>query len=146
MCIRLAATDSALSTRDARTFWAASFRIYARYSLSFDPRISKAVLFLGRATNPSTNPPFLEDEFVSLSLASLLRPVRLGRPYQGHKVPAGIARRETQVQTKLYQPHWKMDNTRLPKHSLNYKPRGRRDRGRPRKRWQYVDAGRGQTT
>jgi len=27
-----------------------------------------------------------------------------------------------------------MDNTRLPKHALNYKPRGRRDRGRPRKR------------
>ena len=27
------------------------------------------------------------------------------------------------------------DNTRLPKHALNYKPRGRRDRGRTRKRW-----------
>ena len=39
-----------------------------------------------------------------------------------------------------------MDNTRLPKHALNYKPRGRRDRGRPRKRWQRVDAGTGQTT
>ena len=40
-----------------------------------------------------------------------------------------------------YKQHWinhleKMDNTRLPKHPLNYKPRGRRDRGRPRKRWQ----------
>jgi hypothetical protein len=39
-----------------------------------------------------------------------------------------------------------MDNTRLPKHTLNYKPRGRRYRGRPRKRWQRVDAGTGQTT
>ena len=39
----------------------------------------------------------------------------------------------------------RMDNTRLPKHTLNYKPRGRRDRGRPRKRWQSVDARRGQT-
>ena len=29
----------------------------------------------------------------------------------------------------------RMDNTRLPKHALNYKPRGRRDRGRPRKLW-----------
>jgi len=29
----------------------------------------------------------------------------------------------------------RMDNTRLPKHALNYEPRGRRDRGRPRKRW-----------
>ena len=27
------------------------------------------------------------------------------------------------------------DNTRPPKQALNYKPRGRRDRGRPRKRW-----------
>jgi len=45
-----------------------------------------------------------------------------------------------------YKQNWikhlkKMDNTRLPKHALNYKPRGRRDRGRPRKRWQCVDAG-----
>jgi len=38
------------------------------------------------------------------------------------------------------------DNTRLSKHALNYKPRGRRDRGRPRKRWQSVDAGTGQAT
>ena len=29
-----------------------------------------------------------------------------------------------------------MDNNRLPKHTLNYKPWGRRDRGRPRKWWQ----------
>ena len=40
----------------------------------------------------------------------------------------------------------RMDNTRLPKHAHNYKPRGRRDRGRPRKRWQSVDAGTGQST
>ena len=40
----------------------------------------------------------------------------------------------------------RMDNTRLLKHALNYKTRGRRDRGRPRKRWQRVDAGTGQTT
>jgi len=39
-----------------------------------------------------------------------------------------------------------MDNPRLPKHVLNYKPRGRRDRGRPRKRWQLVDAETGQAT
>ena len=39
-----------------------------------------------------------------------------------------------------------MDNTRLPKHALNNKPRGRRDRGRPKKRWKRVDAGTGQTT
>jgi len=40
----------------------------------------------------------------------------------------------------------RMDNTRLPKHALNCKPRGRRDRGRPRRRWQLVDAGTGQST
>ena len=50
-----------------------------------------------------------------------------------------------------YQQNWinhlaRMDNTRLPKHALNYKPRGRRDRGRPRKQWQCVDAVTGQTT
>ena len=39
----------------------------------------------------------------------------------------------------------RMDNTRLPKHALNYKPRGRRDRGRLRKRWQLFDAGTGQS-
>jgi hypothetical protein len=37
-----------------------------------------------------------------------------------------------------------MDNTSFPKHVLNYKPRGRIDRGRPRKRKQRVDAGTGQ--
>jgi len=40
----------------------------------------------------------------------------------------------------------RMDKTRLPKHALNYKPWGRRDRGRPRKRWQRVDAGTVQKT
>ena len=40
----------------------------------------------------------------------------------------------------------RMDNTRLPKHALNYKPRGRRDRECPRKRWQRIDAKTGQTT
>ena len=50
-----------------------------------------------------------------------------------------------------YKQNWinhleRMDNTRLPKHALNYKPRGGRDRGRPRKRWQRIDAGTGQAT
>jgi hypothetical protein len=30
------------------------------------------IIFLGRVTSPSAKPPFLEDLFVSLSLASLL--------------------------------------------------------------------------
>ena len=54
------------------------------------------------------------------------------------------------VRTK-YKQNWinhlqRIDNNTLPKHALNYKPRGRRDRGRPRKRWQRVDTGTGQTT
>ena len=40
----------------------------------------------------------------------------------------------------------RMYNTRLPKHAFDYKPRGIRDHGRPRKRWQCVDAGTGQST
>jgi len=69
------------------------------WNFFFLPRMSRLCVFayeyfvfLGRVTNPSAKPPFLEDQFVSLSLASLLRPVRLGRPYQEHEVPAGIAR------------------------------------------------------
>jgi hypothetical protein len=50
-----------------------------------------------------------------------------------------------------YKQNWinhleRMDNTRLPKYTLTYKPRGRWDRGRPRKRWQRVDVGTGPTT
>jgi len=50
-----------------------------------------------------------------------------------------------------YKQNWinhleRMDNTRLSKYAHNYKPRGRRDRRRPRKRWQRVDAGTGQST
>jgi hypothetical protein len=54
-------------------------------------------------------------------------------------------RREIQTQNWINRLE-RMDNTKLPKHALNYKPRGRRDRGRPRTRWQRVDAGTGQTT
>jgi len=52
---------------------------------------------------------------------------------------------------RKYKQNWinhleRMDNTRLAKHALNYIPRGRRDRGRPRNRWHCVDAGKGQMT
>ena len=55
------------------------------------------------------------------------------------------------TQEVRYRQNWtdhleRTDNTRMPKYALTYKPRGRRDRGRPRKRWQRVDAGTGQTT
>jgi len=50
-----------------------------------------------------------------------------------------------------YKQNWinhfeRMDNTRLPKYALTYKPQGRRDHGHPRKRWQCFDAGTGQMT
>jgi hypothetical protein len=69
------------------------------------------------------------------------------------KIRSEVIRKEleisgTQDVILKYKQNWinhleRMDNTR---HALNYKPRGRRDRGRPRKRWQCVDAGTGQTT
>jgi len=54
------------------------------------------------------------------------------------------------VRTK-YKQNWinhleRMDNNRLPKHTLNYKLRRQRDRRRLRKRWQRFEAGTGQTT
>ena len=66
------------------------------------------------------------------------------------KIRSEVIRKELEisgiqdVRTK-YKQNWinhfeKMDNTRLPKHALNYKPRGRSDRGCPRRRWQRVDA------
>ena len=48
------------------------------------------------------------------------------------------------VRTK-YKQNWnnhseRMENNRLAEHPLKYKPQGRTDRGRPRKRWQSADA------
>jgi len=67
-----------------------------------------------------------------------------------------VIRKEQEISGKQdmkskYKQNWidhfeRMDNTSLPKHALNYKPRGRRNRGRPRKRWQRFDAGTGQAT
>ena len=72
------------------------------------------------------------------------------------KIRSEVIRKELEipgiqdVRTK-HKQNWinhleRMDNTRLPKHALYYKPRGRRDRGRLTKRSQRVDAGTGQTT
>jgi len=72
------------------------------------------------------------------------------------KIRSEVIRKEIEVSgiqdVRLkYKQNWinhleRMDNTRLPKHALNYKPRGRRDRGRPGKQRQCVDGGTGQTT
>ena len=60
------------------------------------------------------------------------------------KIRGQVIRKELEISgiqdvRSKYKQNWinhlkRMDNTRLPKHALNYKPRGRRDRGRPRKR------------
>jgi hypothetical protein len=72
------------------------------------------------------------------------------------KIRSEVIRKELKISAiqdakSKYKQNWtnhleRMDNIRLPKHALKYKPRGRRVRGRPRKRWQRVDAGTGQTT
>ena len=72
------------------------------------------------------------------------------------KIRSEVIRKELEISgiqdvRYKYKQNWinhleRMDNTRLPKHALNYKARGRRDRGRPMKRWQRVDGGTGQAT
>jgi len=72
------------------------------------------------------------------------------------KIRSEIIRKELEISgiqdvRIKYKQNWinhleRMDNTRLPKHALNYKPLGRRDRGRPRKRRQRFNPGTGQTT
>ena len=74
----------------------------------------KYFVFLGRVTNPSAKPPFLEDQFVSLSLASVLGPVRLGRPYQEQKDPAG-----PQLQTSRKKRPWTPQETMAMRRSRN---------------------------
>ena len=71
------------------------------------------------------------------------------------KIRSEIIRKELEipgiqdVRTK-YEQNWVnylegIDNNRLSEHPFNCKPRGRRYHGRPRKRWQRIDAGTGQT-
>jgi hypothetical protein len=72
------------------------------------------------------------------------------------KVRREVMRKEPEISgiqdvRSKYKQNWinyleRTDSTGLPKHGLNYKPRGRRDRGRPRKRWERVEAGTGQAT
>jgi len=59
------------------------------------------------------------------------------------KIRSEVIRKELEISGKQdvkakYKQTWinhleRMDNTRIPKLALNYKPRRRRDRGRPRK-------------
>jgi hypothetical protein len=86
--------------------------------------------------------------------------MRFPRSVKGYtrpdKIRSEVIRKELEISgiqnvRSKHRQNWinhleRVDNTRLPKHALNCKPRGRRDRGRPRKRWQRVDAGTRQTT
>jgi hypothetical protein len=72
------------------------------------------------------------------------------------KIRREVIRKELEISRKQdvrskHKQNWinhlvKMDSTKLPKNALNYKPRGRRNRGRPRKRWQSVNSGTVQST
>jgi hypothetical protein len=82
------------------------------------------------------------------------------RSVKGHtrldKIRSEVIRKEIEISQiqdvrSEHKQNWinhlqRINITKLPKHALNYKPRGRRDRGRRRKRWQRVDAGTGQST
>ena len=46
-----------------------------------------------------------------------------------------IAKEIKQYQQKWLQHVQRMDTNRIPKQALQYKPKGRRNIGRPRKRW-----------
>jgi hypothetical protein len=71
-----------------------------------------------------------------------------------HKIRSEVIRKELEIsgiqdvnfkcKENRINHHERMDN-RIRKNALNYKPRGRRDRGRTSKRWQRVDIGRVQT-
>jgi len=89
--------------------------------------------------------------------AAEMRFLRSVAGYTGlDKIRSEVIRKELEISgiqdvILKYKQNWinhleRMDNTRLPKHAFNYRPRGRRDCGRPRKRWQCIDAGTGQMT
>jgi hypothetical protein len=72
------------------------------------------------------------------------------------KIRSKVIRKELEISgiqdmKSKYKQNWinhleRMDNTSLQKHAINYKPTGRRDRGRPRKQWQCINAGTDQAT
>ena len=61
------------------------------------------------------------------------------------KIRSEVVRKELEISgiqdvRSKHKQNWinhleRMDNTRVPKYASKYKPRGRRERGRPRKRW-----------
>jgi 2-keto-3-deoxy-L-rhamnonate aldolase RhmA len=62
----------------------------------------------------------------------------LGRPRRKWKDQLGaqnIVKEIKQYQQKWLQHVQRMDTNRLPKQALHYRPKGRRNLGRPRRRW-----------
>ena len=57
--------------------------------------------------------------------------------YQGEKKTGAenIVKEIKQYEEKWLQHIQRMDTNRIPKQALQYKPKGRRHTGRPRKRW-----------
>ena len=53
----------------------------------------------------------------------------------GQPVYMNIVKEIKQYQEKWLQHAQRMDTNRLPKQALQYKPKGRRNIGQPRKRW-----------
>ena len=60
-----------------------------------------------------------------------------------------IVKEIKQYQERWLQPIQRMDTNRIPKQALQYTPKGRRNIGRPRKRWRdqfhFEDQGKGNT-
>jgi len=113
--------------------------------------VARPSLMYGSETQVTTKKDMTGLEAVEMSfLRSVTGYTRLD------KIRSEVIRKELEISgiqdVRLkYKQNWinhleRMDHTRLPKHTLNYKPRGRRDHGRPRKQWQCVDAGTGQMT
>jgi hypothetical protein len=124
-----------------------------------------SLFFPWEGYQPIRKPPFFEDQFVFLSLAFLLtlleaaemRFLRIVKGYKRlDKIRNEMIRKELQIcgiqdVRSKYKQTWinhleRMDNTGLQKCTLKCKPRGRRESGRPKKRWQCVDTGTGQKT
>ena len=121
-----------------------------RYQIKFYKVVARPSLIYGSETWVITKRDMTRLEAAEMRfLRSVTGDTRLD------KIRSEVIRKELEISgiqdmILKYKQNWinhleRMDNARFPKHALNYKPRGRRDRGRPRKRWQCVDAGTGQT-
>jgi hypothetical protein len=118
--------------------------------MKFYEVVARPALLYGSETWVTTKREMTRLEAAEMRFLSVNGDTRLD------KIRSEVIRKELEISgiqnvRSKYKQNWfnrleRMDNTRLPKHVLSYKPRGRRDRGCPRKRWQRVDAGTGQAS